>query len=274
MRKVACWAVDGNPRYWQSLKLALFLFGELHHGWVRRVYMVRYDEAKADFLRGQGVEVVDSERLLALPNGGECIYIPTARVRCHMLEEVLAAGDFFAYFDADGFVVSPVEPLVEELLLSGKQFALFEESDPRFHRTLIREGFHAGKIPEAWFPDRELWQDNPMINSGMILAHGPDALKAGVLAREAYPDCEPYLRFGEQGVIGAAVFETRLPWRKLHTHEHCSQFEHHVRHSGRPYIDQSTIDGGRVIFRHFCAVENKQALFVRTKQLSAYYGLK
>lgn len=273
MKRIACWAIDAGPKYRKALWLALHMFRRLHPAWEMRVYTVEEDAAFERHLLDLGVTVVQRYGTMPPPNPHQNIYIPTARVRCEMIRDISAAGDLMLYMDADGFTAVSMDPLIDEMVAHGQQFAILPEADKRFYTNPAWVGYVEGGIPAKHFPRQAEWQHRPMLNTGVVIAWGEVGTRVGTLACDAYEDSVPVMRFGEQGIVCAAVYDLGVPYREFVPREHCALWERYVFHTGRPYIDASLVDGGQVMFRHFCSYESKVAMRVRVKHLSEHYGL-
>jgi hypothetical protein len=247
MQKTVAFVIDDSLKY-QRLLLGAIASFKRHNptGWNVRVYVV---EAGKDFenrLLKLGCEVCIAIR--TNPLLGQSWFTCSA-ARCMNLVDA-EPNEVVLTLDADGLICSSVDPLVEEFLQSGTDIALLAETDKRGNTPTVREAWFGCPLEE--FKDAASWMDAPMLNCGMMIAHGEKANSIGKEALRLVTQYEDRLYLGEQGPINAVMYDRGLKVFPLQPYHHCLfTSEDGLSFPGPPYLDEVFVDGKRLVYRHF-----------------------
>lgn len=246
--KTVAFAIDDSLKYQRLLLGAIASFKRYHPtGWTIRVYVVEAGKDFEDRLSKMGCEVRTAPRTEPLLGQS---WFSCSAAKCLTLIDA-GPDELVLTLDADGLICSSVDPLVEEFLQSGADIALLAETDKRGNTPPTRECWFGCPLEE--FKDAASWMDKPMLNTGMMIAHGERANRIGKAALQLVKDYEKALYLGEQGPINAVVYDDDgLKVFPLSPHQHCVFIgEGGLTFEGTPYLDRTLVDGKTLVYRHF-----------------------
>lgn len=202
------------------------------------------------------------------------LFIPSGLARVQMLARFAGPDKLLLYLDGDTLIFGSVEPMIQRFLESGKAIGLAAEDNRKVWFAYTMSEAWEGSIPEQDFPRWRQWQNEPVMNTGVILATGSKTAAVSELAKTAYEKYRLRLRWSEQTAIDSAVYELGISYHRLSLQEHFFGREKLLKHSGPlPYLHDAPIfDGRKIIIRHFC-YENKKLLAKLLPGLQEKWGL-
>lgn len=252
MDRILIYSTDSN--YADYTKVSLLSF--LHHnpGWkvlVMDVGMTPEQVAWFSDYATVETQTPDPERRV--------LFIPSGLARVQMLSRFAGEGKLLFYLDGDTLIYGSVEPMIERFLASGKPFGLGAEDNWKVWWAAKMHKAWKGPIPEEDLPRWRTWQREPVMNTGVLLATGPEAAKVSALAMALYQKHRLKLVWSEQTAIDSAIYELGFPYHQLSLQEHYFGREWWVSHPGRRrYIDGTPrVFGQEVLIRHFCHTNKK-----------------
>ncbi len=247
MKKVAAFAVDDSPKY-QRLLLGVIASFRRFHGddWTVRVYSVEAGKDFTNRLRALGCDVRNAPRTNPIQSHSN---FPCSAAKCLALVDI-QPGELIITLDADGLILTSLDPLVEEFLVSGADIAMLPERNEHNNFTPVRECWFGCPLEE--FKYARAWMEKPILNAGMILARGDFARCIGEDALRIVMKYEETLYLGEQGPINGVVYDQGYRLFPLTPYHHCRLIDENLlTFSGIPYIGEVRVDGHPIVYRHF-----------------------
>jgi lipopolysaccharide biosynthesis glycosyltransferase len=250
MKKILVYACD--HAFFKYTKASFFSFCKHHSISDWRVIFADvglYPWQKAELSRFG--EVVEYEPCRLKQQNG---YIfPATRARIKMLADFVDDDTVLLYLDSDTLIFENTDELVLKFVESKKTIAIFFEDIDEFWRIPASFGWINSTIPEE-FKNQNRWRNEPMANTGVLLAQGAGAREIGETGMSLYEKYDTQLMLGEQTIIVSLLYEREIPHMKLSPRYHCLAWEKHITHmdAGAKYVTtRPFFRGESIAIRHF-----------------------
>ena len=206
-----------------------------------------------------------------IPNSRGLIF-PATFARLASLSEHIPREGIYLYLDTDSLFFASLDPVMYQFRKSSAPFAIAAEDDP---------GFWAGKMRDCWIGEipKELigqhrWADLPILNTGLLLAQGPEVSALATFSERLYDLYAEHLQYAEQTILASLIYEWDIPFLKIPHHCHCFTWERSLGQDGpgdRYLTATPTYQDHLVTMRHFCS-QSKGVLAELRPQLDQKYG--